>query len=189
MTVAKILCGVCRDAPEPHVCDACGNGLVPRDERRVPFHGPSDPATVERTRRLRGPSERDRPAHVRDDDCAMGSCGFPGCYEATFGKASERDPAVEAAGNAIAAQSFTEPHRLAEIALRVAGDPALGPHALVRLGDVLAPVDAAIEELEAGFAAQWPSGKRPPVHDDGWMHFGSALDHLRDVRRDYEGRL
>jgi hypothetical protein len=45
--------------------------------------------------------------------------------------------AVEAAGNAIAAQSFTEPHRLAEIALRVAGDPALGPHALVRLGDVL----------------------------------------------------
>jgi hypothetical protein len=103
---------------------------------------------------------------------------------------SKRDPAVEAAMRRV---SHWDRPVLVEDDIRkiiaALTDPALGPHALVRLGDVLAPVDAAIEELEAGFAAQWPSGKRPPVHDDGWMHFGSALDHLRDVRRDYEGRL
>jgi hypothetical protein len=58
------------------------------------------------------------------------------------------DRAVEAAGNAIAAQSFTEPHRLAEIALRVAGDPALGPHALVRLGDVLDALRRKANEMD-----------------------------------------
>lgn len=51
----------------------------------------------------------------------------------------------------------------------------------------LAIVDAAIDELEAGFDAQWPSGRRPTKRDEGWMHFASALDHLRDARRTEQG--
>lgn len=47
-------------------------------------------------------------------------------------------------------------------------------------------VAVAIPEMEAGFDAQWPS-KRKPRHDEGWMHFASALDHLRDADR-FEAR-
>jgi hypothetical protein len=50
-------------------------------------------------------------------------------------------------------------------------------------GILLGWIESAVEELEAGFAAQWPSGRRPPVHDEGWMHFAQALDHMRDALR------
>jgi len=41
---------------------------------------------------------------------------------------------------------------------------------------------AAADDLEAGFRAQWPSGRRPK-DDEGWMHFATALDYLRDATR------
>jgi hypothetical protein len=37
------LCGVCTDTPGV-VCDICGNGLVPPDERRVPLSRPPVPS-------------------------------------------------------------------------------------------------------------------------------------------------
>jgi hypothetical protein len=47
----------------------------------------------------------------------------------------------------------------------------------------LAIIDAAIERLEAGFEAQWPSGRMPRKHSEGWMAFAEALDYLRDAHR------
>jgi hypothetical protein len=174
------------ESPKCPECDGSGRDMVP------------DPLDASAPWECVPCSECDGTGVVPLDRAAAGDSGtgaarrpwFVGRVEARMTGPSKRDPAVEAAMRRV---SHWDRPVLVEDDIRkiiaALTDPALGPHALVRLGDVLAPVDAAIEELEAGFAAQWPSGKRPPVHDDGWMHFGSALDHLRDVRRDYEGRL
>jgi hypothetical protein len=44
-------------------------------------------------------------------------------------------------------------------------------------------VDAALADLQAAFDAQWPTGLKPRVRDEGWTLFATALDHLRDAHR------